>query len=317
LTKQDAYTLTKPVKRRFKRSRLISPGLFIQADVDLADVSNMASSNDKTRFLLIAVDTLSRKLYVEPLLSKKSIHVVQAFSQLWGDDPRPRLVRTDRGKEFLNRQVQAFFKANDIHHFVADSEFKAFLAERVIRTLRSRLHRMIAHNQNERYVDQLQAITAAYNDAIHGSIGVAPSSVNTSNERAVWWAQYAPRRPSRAKQSKKQKPFLYALDDLVRISFSRRAFTKGHDYTFTGELFKVTSRRRRDDIAVYTLEDLAGEALTGTFYSEELVRAPPGNVWKVEKVLKTRKRGKESLVRWLHYPNKFDSWIETASLEDI
>ena len=34
LTKYDAYTLNKPARHKFQRSRLISPGLYIQNDLD-------------------------------------------------------------------------------------------------------------------------------------------------------------------------------------------------------------------------------------------------------------------------------------------
>jgi hypothetical protein len=315
LSKQDTYTLNKPAKRKFKRSRLISPGLFIQSDIDLADVSNLAKSNDNIRFLLVSIDTFSRKLYIQPLKSKKASDVIEGLEKLWGNDPMPKVIRSDSGAEFNNRQVQQYFKSNGIHHFTTFNEPKAHLAECVIRSFRMRLHRLITHRQSERYIDDLQPIVSAYNQAVHSSIGIAPADVNHANERTIWWTQYWPREPI-----KKLKPYLFKVGDMVRISYLRHAFTRGYDYQFTGEVFKVVSRARRDLLPVYKLEDLAGEPLGGTFYTEELTLAPHDDEWKVEKILSTRKRKgkpKEVLVKWLHFPKKFNSWVRADTLVDI
>jgi len=192
---------------------------------------------------------------------------------------------------------------------------KAHMAERVIRSLRMRMHRLITHRQNERYIDDLQSLVYAYNNAVHSSIGIAPSHVNASNERAIWWMQYWPK-----KKSKKLKPFLYSVGDLVRISYLRHAFTRGYDYQFSGEVFKVIYRTRRDTIPIYKIEDLAGERVTGTFYNEELTAAPHGDEWKVEKIVRKRKRRghpAEVYIKWLHFPSKFNSWVNADTLTDI
>ncbi len=315
LSGQDSFTLNRSVRRQFKRSRLISSGLFSQADIDLADVSNLAKSNDGVRFLLVAIDAFSRKLYVQPLQSKQSIDVVKAMKVLWELDPMPKLIRSDSGKEFLNARVSSFFKRHNIHSFTSSNDVKCHLVERVIRTLRSRIHRYITHTQQERYIDHLQHITRAYNNRIHTTIGIAPSKVTRSNSKAVWWTQFWPQ------GSSKPKPYLYEIGNHVRVSYLRTAFSSREaDHRFSGEIFRVIGRTRRDNIPVYRLVDLADEPIKGTFYAQELTKVTPQDEWKVETVIRTRKRRgypKESLVKWLHYPDKFNSWISSASIVDL
>ena len=89
---------------------------------------------------------------------------------------------------------------------------------------------------------------------------------------------------------------------------------------WTGELFKIDTRFRREGVPVYTILDWDGERVDGTFYEPELqpVTIDPTTEYRVEKILKRRVRykRKEVLVRWLHWPKKYDSWIPEADVKD-
>ena len=89
---------------------------------------------------------------------------------------------------------------------------------------------------------------------------------------------------------------------------------------WTGELFKIDTWFRREGVPVYTIMDWDGERVDGTFYEPELqpVTIDPTMEYRVEKILKRRVRNKrkEVLVRWLHWPKKYDSWIPEADVKD-
>ena len=89
---------------------------------------------------------------------------------------------------------------------------------------------------------------------------------------------------------------------------------------WTGELFKIDTRFRREGVPVYTILDWDGERVDRTFYEPELqlVTIDPTTEYWVEKILKRRVRNKrkEVLVRWLHWPKKYDSWIPEADVKD-
>ena len=89
---------------------------------------------------------------------------------------------------------------------------------------------------------------------------------------------------------------------------------------WTGELFKIDTRFRREGVPVYTILDWDGERVDGTFYEPELqpVTIDPTTEYRVEKILKrhVRNKRKEVLVRWLHWPKKYDSWIPEADVKD-
>lgn len=60
--------------------------------------------------------------------------------------------------------------------------------------------------------------------------------------------------------------------------------------------------------------DLDGEPITSIFYPEELNEVKEKELYKIEKILKTRKNPRtkklEYFVKWLGYPAKFNSWVK-------
>ncbi len=111
------------------------------------------------------------------------------------------------------------------------------------------------------------------------------------------------------------------MGDYVRFSQLKTPFEKHYDQRWTGEIFKIARRERRERRPVYVLKDYNNEPVTGMFYLSELqkVEIDPECEWKIEKVLKTRRRGghKEMLVKFLHWPRKFNSWIPATNVKDL
>ena len=79
LQNQDDYSLQKPVRQTFKKTRVVVSGIDDQFDVDLADVSNIAKENDGVKYLLFVIDIFSKYLWVEPLKNKRAKEVVKGF----------------------------------------------------------------------------------------------------------------------------------------------------------------------------------------------------------------------------------------------
>ena len=105
--------------------------------------------------------------------------------------------------------------------------------------------------------------------------------------------------------------YKYKLGDTVRISMATRPFRKGYLPNWTTEVFTVSQRIPRNP-PVYKLKDYDGEELLGTFYEHEMQSVTKtDDVYQVEEVLRTRRRRgtTEYLVKWLGYPEKFNSWV--------
>ena len=95
-------------------------------------------------------------------------------------------------------------------------------------------------------------------------------------------------------------------------------FYKGYLSKWSEEIFKIISRKRFSGKNLYKLEDLLGEEISGFFYELELQKVEYPKVFRVEKILKSRKIGPktEHYIKWLGYPSKFNSWISALDLEN-
>ena len=103
----------------------------------------------------------------------------------------------------------------------------------------------------------------------------------------------------------------------MRLSKAKRTFKKGYLPNWTEELFTIV-RCMETSPPVYVVKDDHGEILEGTFYAEELQKViKTDDVYKIETILKKRKKERrvQYLVKWLGYPDTFNSWIYRSDLQ--
>ena len=313
LMEQDAYTLHKPIQRRFRRNRVLVGGIDELWQMDLADMQSMQKFNDGYRYLLVCIDVFSKYAWVIPLKNKTGPSLVEAFKVILASGRKPEKIMTDQGTEFFNRHFQALMKENDIVLYNTYNETKASIVERLIRTLKTRMWRYFTAKKTTRYIDMLPDLVYSYNHSVHRSIKTKPADVTVNNEKKVWHTLYDD------DDNVKKVKYKFKIGDQVRISKIKRKFEKGYLPNFSKEIFTVRMQIPRDP-PVYKLKDHDGEELKGTFYEKELQKIiKRDDVYEVEKVLKKRGRGKnvQYLVKWLGYPNKFNSWVPASQINKI
>lgn len=108
LNNEDAYSLLKPTRQTFPRSRVVVNTIDSMWDADLADVSNISNHNDGYKFLLVLIDIFSRYLFILPLKSKQHQNIINGLRIIFQKGRKPNTLRTDKGSEFKNRWLKAF-----------------------------------------------------------------------------------------------------------------------------------------------------------------------------------------------------------------
>jgi hypothetical protein len=309
---QPAYTLHKPVRYQYTRRRTLVSGIDSQWQADIVDLSNLAKYNNRYRYLLVVIDIFSKYLWVRALKTKSADDVTTAMRSILQEDRQPDKLQTDAGKEFQNRQFQDLLKRHHIAFFTTDSETKSAVVERVNRTLKERMWRYFTANNTYRYRDILQDLVRGYNYRKHRSIGMAPKDVTSVTEGEVKSRLYGKGQDSSVvPSSRRSATFRYEKGDSVRISRARMQFRKGYLPGWSEEIFTIKSRALHD-VPTYKIADYHGEELSGSFYEPELQLVESPETYKVEKVLRRRRTADgstEYYVKWLGYPEQFNSWV--------
>lgn len=315
LLQQDAYTLHKPVRKRFVRNPYTVNNIFDVFEIDLVDVQSLAKQNDGIRFLLVAIDIFSKFSWVIPMKSKSGTDVTLAFkSILKGGGRKPLTVRSDRGKEFLNKSFQNLLQKQGIEFQICrNPDVKCSVVERFNRTLKTKMYKYFTYKNTHRYLDVLQLFVSAYNKTVHSTTGMAPAKVTDRDVLKIW-------KRMREKQGRvKPRPVKFRVGQTVRIGKEKMKFAKGFEQNYSTEVFKIVKVVKRSPQPVYELEDLKNNPILGQFYSYEItpVIINRNTVYKIDKILGSRvvKGIKQHLVRWRGYGPDFDSWVNAKDIQ--
>ena len=309
---QRVYSLHRPVQKRFQRNRVFAKSIDSLWELDLIDLQSLKKYNNNFRYMVTCIDVLSKYGWAIPLKDKTASTLVKAFQQILKDSGRiPQKIHTDRGSEFVNHKFKTLLKEKGIGFYHTFNDTKASVVERFNRTLKQRMYRYFTWKGTLKYLDILPDLLHSYNHSYHRSIQRSPDSVTKSNEKEVWMTLYG--------NQVSRRPYKFKVGDQVRISKAKGVFEKGYLPNWSEEMFTVYKRIPRNP-PVYKIKEYDGEELEGTFYEEELQRVQTKGdeeVYKIEKILKTRKRGKkvEYFVKWLGYPEKYNSWVLKSDVE--
>lgn len=306
MSRNDAYTLHKSARVRFRKGKTYSKGPRDLFQIDLVDLVIISSHNDGYRYLLTCIDIFTKQAWAIPVRTKSARDVTDAFEKILRDGCKPNMVQSDKGTEFLNSTFQSMLKRHDIKFYTSENEdIKAAIVERFNRTLKSKMYRYFTAKNTRRYVDVLPDLLHNYNYTHHRSIDMAPVEVDNTNEDLVR-ARLYPLKP-------KSYKWKYNVGDRVRITMRRQPFRKGYLGRWSEEIFEVDARLPTVPVT-YRLKDLAGDVIKGKFYEPEIQKVVKDDEYfDVEKILKTRKRAGriEYLVKWFGYPSIFNSWTDT------
>ena len=320
LRAQDAYTLHKPVRKRFQHNPIVANDIDHQWEADLVDMTEKARANKGFHFLLTVIDVLSKYAWAIPVYRKDTEHMLPAFKRLFrlAAPRKPKRLHTDRGGEFINEEVEHYLKSKGIHLFSTYSNYKAAIAERFNRTLKDRMYRYFTDNDTDKYLDALPELLKGYNTSKHRAIDMAPADVRPEHVPSIFARLY----PSIVKGQhapKERKPKL-PIKTNVRIAKWKTPFEKGYKPGWTQERFRVRKVVNRPKRIIYKLEDLLGEHVKGSFYSEEIQPVAETEFYNVERILRTRRTAKgvkEHFVKWQGYPAKFNSWVKASDVKSL
>ena len=77
-------------------------------------------------------------------------------------DRKPNKIWVDKGSEFYNSSLKKWLKDNDVEMYSIHNEGKSFVAERFIRTLKTKIYEHMTAISKNVYIDKLDDIVNEY-----------------------------------------------------------------------------------------------------------------------------------------------------------
>ena len=155
-----------------------------------------------------------------------------------------------------------------------NEEKSVVVVERFIRTLKNKIFKHMTAISKNIYFDVLDDIVDKYNNTVHRTIKMKPIDVSSDSN-----AEYN-EDPSNKKDPK------FKVVDNARISRYKNIFAKGYTPSWSEEIF-IVSKIKNTVRWTYTISDLNGEEITGSFYEKELQNTNQKK-FRIEKVLKRK-----------------------------
>ena len=153
LQSKAPYTKYRQFRKTFPRLKAVAYRINEIWSVDVAYMDKIAQHNNGVKYLLVAVDVLSRYLRVQPMKALYAKDVVEAFKKMI-EQKKPERVWTDKGSEFKG-EFKKFCEKKEIHLYTTENETKSAFAERNIRSLKNIIHKYLEENWTWTYIKQL------------------------------------------------------------------------------------------------------------------------------------------------------------------
>ena len=112
--------------------------------------------NKGFRFLLCVIHIFSKYAWVVPLKDKKGVSIVNAFQKILKELNRRKSnkIWVDKGSEFYNNSFKKWLNDNDIEMYSTHKEGKSVIAERFIRTLKTKIYKYMTAISKNVYLDK-------------------------------------------------------------------------------------------------------------------------------------------------------------------
>ena len=158
---------------------------------------------------------------------KKCVSIVNAFQKILNQSgSKPNKIWVDKGSEFYNNSFKKWLKDNYVEMYSIHNEGKSVVAERFIRTLKTKIYKYMTAISKNVYIDKLDDIVNEYNNTYHRTIKMKAFDVKDDTyidfEKEV---------------NHKNPKFI--VGDHARISKCKNIFAKGYMSNWSEEVFVI------------------------------------------------------------------------------
>lgn len=285
-----------PKTKFYQSQTVVRPGVF---HIDFGEFhKNWAGSNKGHTGFMVAVENFTNRLFVTPCKAKGTKEWFEAIDNFVQLSQQVRTIYSDRDSVATSSTFrEKIFKDYGITWYFLKKGHKAFLAERYIGFVKTKLSQALQHKGGKNWIQFVSALVDEYNSEKIAGTSYRRSSISRENFSHFLSQLLKTDEPELRFNGAKAGPFLsenwnkkifkFNLGD--RVLLARRANWKETDeklksFTkissvggFGKSIFTVSGRQLRTNksaklfVPVYSLQEL-GPSLH--FYTNELKRAP-------------------------------------------
>ena len=277
-----AEELHKPMRRKFVKRTVFVKNVDDNWDADLFDMQSFSGEKTGFKYLFTVIDVFSKYGWIIPLKTTTGAEVAEALQSLFQKNKPPAKLWTDKGNEFYNTNVRKVLqKNNTVLLYSTENEEESHIVERWNRTMKRMMWKYFTANNTNTYINILPELVNKYNNTYHRSTDAR----KPENYAHVFKALFG------KVNSEKTTIPKFHVGDRARIGKKKPTYEKGFTHNWTEVIF-VIDKVKDTKPPTYTLKDLRGEPVHGTFYEAEL-QLSKQEVYRVEKV--SRKRTKNGV----------------------
>ena len=208
-------------------------------------MSDISSTNENYKYLLVAVDVFSRLAFVVPMKNKSSSTIVECMTEIL-DTTEPAMINSDNGSEWINNDFKKLlrYRGIAINYVNVGDHHKLGIVDRFVRTLREKINKYMAMYNTTKYINILPQIIHGYNSSYHSGIKRAPNKVQAEDAEVL---EIMNQKYVKAKQEETK----FNDGDEVRYVINRKAFEKKSLPTWSKQIHKIISHTEH----TYTLDN--------------------------------------------------------------
>ena len=153
--------------------------------------------------------------------------IVEAFQKILNDSKRKlNKIWVDKGSEFYKRSIKSWLEKNDLEMYSTHNEKNYVVAERFIRTLKTKIYKYMTLISKNVYIDKLDNIVIEYNNTYRRTIKM--KLVDIKYNACI----------DSVKEVNDKDPKFQGTDH-VRISKCKIIFAKGYTPNWSKEVFAI------------------------------------------------------------------------------
>ena len=182
----------------------------------------------------MVIDVFSKYGWIKVLKNKSGNSVTKAFETILKEGRKPEYLWTNKAEALHNKDLKQLLDKHKINLYSTENEQKSSVVKRWNRTMKNKMWKMFAANNNTVYYDKLDDLVNEYNITKHSSIKITSiEASNKKNQGTVYFNLYGNLKPLATKPK-------YKIGDKVRISkYKRKTFDKGYTPNWTEEIFTI------------------------------------------------------------------------------